>query len=154
MPVSPYGGIVFAALAAVGGALESHDPIAAENPPALTLAADESATIQQIRAICARRDAEVISASADPATGTSLHLALVDQSGAFMAGDYIEISGQQLKSPKLRMRCRGDWLMMKLQPGHYKITAEADGEVRVRDVDVPKDGRVRVALNFGARPAS
>jgi hypothetical protein len=154
MPVSPYGGIIFAALAAVGGAMESHDPIAADATPALTLAADESVTVDQVKAICAKEEAEIITASTDPASGTSLHLALVDSSGAFMAGEVIEISGQQLKAPHMRMRCRGDWLMMKLQPGHYTIKAEADGQVRTRDVDVPKDGRVRLALNFGARPAS
>ena len=149
MPVSPYGGIIFAALAAVGGAMESHDPIALETAPALTLAGDESVTLDQVKAICARQEAEIITASADPASGTSLHLALVDRAGDFIAGDYIEISGQQLKGPQMRMRCRGDWLMMKLQPGHYTIKAEADGQIRTRDVEVPKDGRVRVALNFG-----
>jgi hypothetical protein len=157
MPISPYGGMIFAAFAAVGGALEAQPaaPEAAGTQPAkeITLAADESVTVDQIRAICARENAELISASADPSTGTTLHLAIVDGDGDFLNGGVVEIAGKDLRTPHLRMRCRGEWLMMKVVPGHYTIRAEAGGEMRERSVEVPDYGRVRVAMNLGhARP--
>jgi hypothetical protein len=163
MPISPYGGIIFAAFAAVGGALDAQPAAIPQSTGVpqptkeITLAADESATVDQIRAICARESAEIISASADPATGTSLHLALVNGQGDFLNGGLVEIAGKDIRSPHLRMRCRGEWLMLKLAPGSYTIRAEAGGEMRERSVDVPDYGRVRLAMNLGpaqAGPAS
>ena len=148
MPVSPYGGMIFAALAAVG-ALESpaQAPDTASAPAEIVLAADQTIVVDEIRAICARRDAEVITASADPATGSSLHLALVDGGGNFISGAPITIAGRSLKGPPMRLRCRGDWLLLHVEPGDYTVKAEVDGLVRSRAIEVPDYGRVRVALS-------
>ena len=150
MPASPYGGLIFAALAAVGGAVDSQTPVASSPqaaPAEIVLAADQTIMIDQVKAVCARREAEVISASADPAEGMSLHLALVDGAGNFVGNTPITISGQNLKGPEMRLRCRGDWLMLKMTPGAYTVTAEAHGLVRTREVKVPEYGRLRVALS-------
>ena len=149
MPVSPYGGVIFAALAAAG-ALESQAPAPGAVPAEaaeIVLAADQTVMVDEIRAICARRDAEIVTASTDPATGSSLHLALVDGSGNFLSGVPMTIAGRGLNRPPMRLRCRGDWLMLKVQPGDYMIKAEVDGLVRHRSVEVPDYGRVRVALS-------
>ena len=147
---SPYGGLILAALAAVGGTLESQAPVASATEAAasaIVLAADQTIVIDQVKAVCARRDAEIISAAADPASGTSLHLALVDGTGDFIADVPIMISGRNLKGPEMRLRCRGDWLMLKMMPGDYTVTAEADGLVRTRQVAVPEFGRIRATLS-------
>ena len=154
MPVSPYGGILFASLVALGGAAEVETAASNPLPAEIVLGADESVVLQNIKAICARKDAEVISASADPASGTSLHLALVDSHGNFRADGKIEIVGQQLLGPEMRLRCRGDWLMMQMKPGEYMIKAEIDGRQETRSVEVPRFGRVRVAMNMGDTPNS
>jgi hypothetical protein len=149
MPVSPYGGIIFAAFATVGGAFQAQTPAAPQTVSEITLAAEQSATVDNIRAVCAREDAEIISASADPAMGTTLHLAMVNNDGEFLEGGVVDIASKDLRVPHLRLRCRGEWLMMKIVPGHYTIRAEAGGELRERDIDVPNYGRVRMAMNFG-----
>src|SRR4051812_42223843 len=104
MPISPYGGVLFATLATIGGALDSQSSAVAPapteiTPTEITLSADESATVGNIRAICAREDAEIISASADPATGTTLHLALVNKAGDFLDGGVVEIASKDLRVP-------------------------------------------------------
>jgi hypothetical protein len=154
MPVSPYGGILFASLVAIGGAAEVETAASNPMPSEILLAADESVVLQNIKAICARKDAEVISASADPDRGTSLHLALVDSDGNFRADGLIGIAGQQLLGPEMRLRCRGDWLMMQMKPGEYMIKAEINGRQETRSVVVPRYGRVRVAMNMGDTPNS
>jgi hypothetical protein len=152
MPVSPYGGILFASLAAIGGAAELESAAQTPAPTEIVLTEDQSIELDQIRAICARREAEIISASADPAEGTSLHLALVDGHGNFRSDGVIQIA--DTRRQEMRLRCRGDWLMMQVKPGQYIIKAEATGRVETRAVKVPEYGRIRVALNMGNAPNS
>jgi hypothetical protein len=154
MPVSPYGGILFATLAAIGGAAEVQSVAAPAVPNEIVLNADQSVVLQDIRAICARKESEIISASTDPDTGTSLHLAIVDEKGNFHSGGAIAIAGRELLKPEMRLRCRGDWLMMQMRPGEYMIKAELAGREKIRAVEVPEYGRVRIAVNMGSLPNS
>jgi hypothetical protein len=146
--------MIFASLAVIGGVLEAEVTAAPAAPTEIVMDANQTIMLDEIRAICARRDAEVISASTDPSTGTSLHLALVDNQGNFLADGTIAVAGRKLLRPETRLRCRGDWLMMKVQPGEYVIKAELGGHSESRTVDVPRYGRVRVAMNMGATPNS
>src|SRR4051812_48026487 len=118
MAGSLYGGMIFSAFAAGGGALEAQTPAPHSAVSEVALAADQSVTVGDIKAICAREDAEIISASADPASGTTLHLALVNNDGDFLDGGVVDIAGNDVRAPHLRLRCRGEWLMMKIVPGH------------------------------------
>jgi hypothetical protein len=153
MPISPYGGMIFASLAAIGGLLQAQVLAAPSNPAEIILSEDQSVVLDEVRAVCANSDVEITKASADPSTGTSLHVALVDGRGNFRADGSVAIARGERRR-EMRLRCRGDWLMMNMRPGQYVIKAEVDGRLRTRTVDVPEFGRVRLAMNMGGVPNS
>jgi hypothetical protein len=138
----------------IAGALQfTGAPQTVRSIPEVVLTAGETASIGQVKTICAGSDAELISARTDPASGTSLHLALVDHGGDFVDNaTIIMIDGPNLAQPRLRVRCRGDWLLMEMKPGPYTVMAFTSSGVRKRSVQVPKDARLRVTMVVERNP--
>jgi hypothetical protein len=147
MTASTYDGTILAVFMAVAGALGPDAHRISEASPEIALAQGEAIDVGAAQAICAGRDSELVLAAADPASGTSLHVALVDHDGNFVPGGSLTIGSANLARSRLHVRCRGDWLLMEMKPGPYAIIAQAGGATRTRFVQVPKDGRLRVTIS-------
>jgi hypothetical protein len=144
MPVSPYGGMIFAALAAFGGVLQTGE----RTPAEIALGRGETEMLGGTAVLCAGagQEAGLGTAAQGEAAGYTLRLALVDGDGNFLPESRILVS-RAGGAVSLRLRCRADWLMLKLAPGSYTVTTDLNGERRVADVAVPREGRVRLALS-------
>ncbi|MGQ0741406.1 MAG: hypothetical protein ACT4OG_03805 [Alphaproteobacteria bacterium] len=70
---------------------------------------------------------------------------------SYVANEQVRISGG---GAELEVFCSGPWVLAKLPPGRYQVTASVEGGgTRSATVTVPADGQKRVVLHFPEIPA-
>jgi hypothetical protein len=70
--------------------------------------------------------------------------------GEYLAGARVQVTdafGERLLDTTLD----GPWLLVRLPPGRYRISAEFEGERRIESVDIPAMGRRQVVLRWNGR---
>lgn len=73
----------------------------------------------------------------------------VDEANAFLAQVHVDIhQGDRLVFDRT---IDGPWLLMRLAPGQYVITANASSVLRRRTLTVPAQGRVEAVIVWSAR---
>ena len=77
-----------------------------------------------------------------------LKVVVAGKNGQFLAGEEVSVSqgGRKLVSAT----CDGPWLLFKLSPGEYRVSATLDGKTVDAVAHVPKTGQGRIALRFPA----
>lgn len=69
--------------------------------------------------------------------------------GAFIASVHIDVHrGQELVFDRTM---DGPWMLLRLPPGQYAVTANADGRLRRANLAVPGTGRVSLVLRWEDR---
>jgi hypothetical protein len=149
MHITTYGSIVFAAMAAAGGALQAGQ--AAEPAREFAVVAGAPATVAGVQTLCipAEQIGLLANAGKNALDSYTLRVAVLDSSGNFLPQTHIELVPDQADAIPLRVRCDADWLLLQVKPGQYTIRAEQSGQMRFATVDIPKSGHVRLALTLG-----
>lgn len=67
--------------------------------------------------------------------------------GGQYVGDEI-VSVRRGNAELLNVSCSGPWLLLKLPPGRYEVSAKAEGQVAASPAFAPKEGQGRIILRF------
>jgi len=141
MPIAPYGGLILAGLAAMGGALNNEvyaRPV--QGQAVQELVSGQETRIGSMAAFCT--DA----ATAGAQTNYTLHVAAANSEGAFLKNAVVDVAAPD--GTHLRLQCSDDWLLLRAPVGTYQLITATAHEERSETVDVPAYGRVRVAVSF------
>jgi hypothetical protein len=82
--------------------------------------------------------------------GYNLQVMTAGPHGEYLAGARVQVTdafGARLLDTTLD----GPWLLVRLPPGRYRISAEFEGERRVESVEIPAVGRRQVVLRWNGR---
>ena len=77
-----------------------------------------------------------------------LKVVVAGKSGQFLAGE--EVTVAQGDHKLVSASCDGPWLLFKLAPGEYRVSATLDGKSADSVAHVPKSGQGRIVLRFPA----
>ena len=70
---------------------------------------------------------------------------------AYVSREQVRITGS---AASLDVQCPGAWVLAKLPPGKYRVTATVEsGVTKTANVSVPRRGQARVVLHFPEVPA-
>lgn len=70
---------------------------------------------------------------------------------AYVSREQVSITGS---AASLDVHCPGAWVLAKLPPGKYRVTATVEsGVTKTANVSVPRSGQARVVLHFPEVPA-
>jgi len=130
-------GAIFTALACTAQAQETAAP-----PPPLPF--DSPVTMRDMEAVCTGIGAD---ARTDPRWPTyPLRIELVGRAGEYLGEALVTVSkgGEAV----IGARCGGPWLLLKLPPGAYDVTAEVEGRTMKSRATVGATGQARVVLRF------
>ncbi len=81
-----------------------------------------------------------------------LELQFVRSDGAFLAGSQVKIVDAKGKTV-LEVTTDGPYLLAKLPPGSYKVTATDEGQAQTRNVHVAAGGHARAVFTWRAAAA-
>ncbi|WP_414442965.1 carboxypeptidase regulatory-like domain-containing protein [Burkholderia sp. 22PA0106] len=69
--------------------------------------------------------------------------------GEFLSGVHVSISGHGGEA--LKADTRGPYMLVRLKPGAYKVTADYNGKVQTHSVTVPAKGGAKTAFTWAAQ---
>jgi hypothetical protein len=75
-----------------------------------------------------------------------LRIELVGRAGEFLG--QAEVSLAQNNEAVISVRCGGPWLLLKLPPGAYDVSAQVENVTKTGRVTVPATGQGRLVLRF------
>lgn len=105
---------------------------------------DSPVTMRDMEAVCTGIGAD---ARTDPRWPTyPLRIELVGRAGEYLGEALVTVSkgGEAV----IGARCGGPWLLLKLPPGAYDVTAEVEGRSMMSRATVRATGQARVVLRF------
>jgi len=111
-------------------------------PPALPF--DSPVSMRAIEAVCTGVGAD---ARNDPRwPDFPLKIELVGKDGQFLGDTVVTLSkgDEELAS----VSCGGPWVLFRLMPGAYSVTAETEGIKQTSKVTVREKGQARVVMSF------
>ena len=115
---------------------------AQETTPALPF--DSPISMREMEAVCTGVGAD---ARNDPRWPTyPLRIELVGRAGEYLGEALISLT--KGSEPVISVRCSGPWLLLKLPPGAYNVTAEVEGRTMTSRANVAATGQARVVLRF------
>ncbi|ACR30028.1 carboxypeptidase regulatory-like domain-containing protein [Burkholderia glumae] len=79
-----------------------------------------------------------------------LSLRFTGQGGEFLAGVHVSIVGHG-GDEVLKADTRGPYMLVRLAPGSYKVSASYNGKTETRSVSVPAKGGAKVAFSWNAQ---
>jgi hypothetical protein len=110
----------------------------------VNLPLDEPTTVNGIVAVCTGIGSD---ARQNPAWNAyPLKVLVAGKGGQYLGDEVVAISqgGHEL----LSVDCGGPWLLFKLAPGTYRVTAESAGVKAESNAHVPASGQGRIILRF------
>ncbi len=75
-----------------------------------------------------------------------LRIELVGRAGEYLGA--AEVSLSQNAEAIISVRCSGPWLLLRLPPGNYDVTASVENISKTSRVTVPMTGQGRLVLRF------
>ena len=75
-----------------------------------------------------------------------LKVVVAGKGGQFLAGEQVTVT--QGGHNVVRVICDGPWLLFKLAPGEYRVSATLDGKTEESVAHAPKSGQGRITLRF------
>ena len=116
----------------------------AQNTTAPPLPFDSPVSMRAMEAVCTGIGAD---ARNDPRWLTyPLRIELVGRAGEFLG--QAEVTLTQNDEAILSARCGGPWLLIRLPPGAYDVTAQVENVTKSGRVTVPATGQGRLILRF------
>ncbi len=115
---------------------------AQETAPVLPF--DSPISMREMEAVCTGIGADARNDPRWPAY--PLRIELVGRAGEYLGEASVSVSkgGESVIS----VRCNGPWLLLKLPPGAYNVTAEVEGRTMNSRANVAATGQARVVLRF------
>jgi hypothetical protein len=129
--------VAFSVLVASGAALAQ-----IETAPPLPL--DTPKTMRSMEAVCTGIGQD---SRDDPRWASyGLKIELAGRSGQYLGAADVTLTkdGEAVAS----VRCSGPWVLFKLEPGAYGVTAEIEGVSKTAKVNVSGKGQARVVIRF------
>ena len=115
---------------------------AQETAPALPY--DSPIFMREMEAVCTGVGED---ARNDPRWPTyPLRIELVGRAGEYLGEALVSLA--KGSEPVISVRCSGPWLLLKLPPGAYNVTAEVEGRKATSRANVAAAGQARVVLRF------
>ena len=116
----------------------------AQDTTAPPLPFDSPVSMRSMEAVCTGIGAD---ARNDPRWPTyPLRIELVGRAGEYLGA--AEISLSQNSEAVISVRCSGPWLLLRLPPGSYDVTASVENVSKTGRVTVPMTGQGRLVLRF------
>jgi len=116
----------------------------AQDTAAPPLPFDSPVSMRQMEAVCTGIGAD---ARNDPRWPTyPLRIELVGRAGEYLGA--AEVSLTQNSEAIISVRCSGPWLLLRLPPGNYEVTASVENVSKTGRVTVPMTGQGRLVLRF------
>jgi hypothetical protein len=132
------------ALACASFALISSGVLAADAEGPVRLRLDQPETMRNIEAVCTGIGTE---SREDPRWAAyPLRIEVAGQGGQLL-GD-VQLTVMKAGQPLISVRCNGPWLLLRLDPGAYRITGEFETRMAAANANVPARGQGRVTLRF------
>jgi hypothetical protein len=129
-------------LAAALFALAATNVLAQEAAP--TLPFDSPVSMREMEAVCTGIGAD---ARNDPRwQAYPLRIELVGRAGEYLGEALVSL--MRGDEAIISVRCRGPWLLLKLAPGAYNVTAEVENVSKTAPATVPATGQARVVIRF------
>jgi len=121
-------------------AVSAYAQIAAAPP----LPFDSPVSMRSMEAVCTGIGAD---ARNDPRWPSyPLRIELVGRAGEYLGA--AEVSLSQNSEAIIGVRCSGPWLLLRLPPGNYDVTASVENVSKSGRVTVPMTGQGRLVLRF------
>jgi len=116
----------------------------AQDTAAPPLPFDSPVSMRQMEAVCTGIGAD---ARNDPRWPTyPLRIELVGRAGEYLGQALVSLT--QNNEAVISVRCGGPWLLMRLPPGAYDVSAEVENVTKTGRVTVPATGQGRIVLRF------
>ncbi len=116
----------------------------AQDTAAPPLPFDSPVSMRQMEAVCTGIGAD---ARNDPRWPTyPLRIELVGRAGEYLGQASVTLT--QNSEAIISVRCGGPWLLMRLPPGAYDVTAQVEDVTKTGRVTVPATGQGRIVLRF------
>jgi len=115
---------------------------AQETAPALPF--DSPISMREMEAVCTGVGADARNDPRWPAY--PLRIELVGRAGEYLGEAMISLT--KGSEPVISVRCSGPWLLLKLPPGAYNVTAEVEGRTMTSRANVAAAGQALVVLRF------
>jgi hypothetical protein len=116
----------------------------AQIPAAPPLPFDSPVSMRSMEAVCTGIGAD---ARNDPRWPSyPLRIELVGRAGEYLGA--AEVSLSQNSEAIISVRCSGPWLLLRLPPGNYDVTASVENVSKTGRVTVPMTGQGRLVLRF------
>lgn len=123
-----------------GGALVAH----AESPVALAF--DTPTMVDGVETVCTGIGQD---ARANPRWNSyPLKVVLAGEGGQFLGAADVNVAAEG--ETRMDVRCGGPWVLFKLEPGRYTITARINGNTAKSIANVSSGGQGRIILRFPA----
>ncbi len=118
----------------------------------VTLAPGTPTDVNGVEMVCTGIDSDTRN---DPRwSAYSLRLEFAAGNRAYIADEQVTITGAK-GAAMLAVHCEAPWVLAKLAPGKYSVTATIPGGVsKHAAVSVPRTGHARVVLHFPEVPAA
>jgi hypothetical protein len=118
-----------------------------------TIAMDQPVTIGSIGTVCTGIGDD---AQHDPRwPAYSIRIEFSNGGAQYLSGAHVELSTASGKS-LAALDCAGPWVLFKIGPGHYKVTAtltgQQGGSTSSATFSPPAEGQKRVVLGFHIKP--
>jgi hypothetical protein len=118
--------------------------VQAQDTAAPPLPFDSPVSMRQMEAVCTGIGAD---ARNDPRWPTyPLRIELVGRAGEYLGQASVTLT--QNNEAVISVRCGGPWLLMRLPPGAYDVSAEVENVTKTGRVTVPATGQGRIVLRF------
>lgn len=116
----------------------------AQDTTAPALPFDSPVSMRAMEAVCTGIGAD---ARNDPRWSSyPLRIELVGREGIFLGQATVDLS--QNDEAIVSVRCGGPWLLMRLPPGAYDVSAQVENVTKTGRVTVPATGQGRLILRF------
>ena len=116
----------------------------AQDTAAPPLPFDSPVSMRQMEAVCTGIGAD---ARNDPRWPTyPLRIELVGRAGEYLGQALVSLT--QNNEAIISVRCGGPWLLMRVPPGAYDVSAEVENVTKTGRVTVPATGQGRIVLRF------
>ena len=135
--------------------LAQNDSAPAMNAPATTegatiLKRNEPTQVNGVEVVCTGIDSDT---RADPRWNAyPLRLEFTAGGRAYISDETVTISGQG--APAIAVSCPAPWVLAKVAPGTYSVTAMVSGTTKHAAASVRKTGQARLVMRFPEVPAA